>query len=114
LKEELVILRDKLADYTQDREELLGLGLRSLAVVALVVIIGNLMYPDAVYAKSGHARGYDNFAGGGTSYPYGYNNRVIKNQNTSNLTRNRQPKPPAHAIIDNVSPGAGNTPQPGQ
>lgn len=110
LKEELVILRDKLTDYTQDREELLGLGLRSLAVVALVVIIGNLMYPDAVYAKGGHANHagrawYDGNGGGYTTYTN--NKRYVKDTNINKVNKLNQHKPPAHAVIDNVAPAPG-------
>jgi spermidine synthase len=108
LRDELVILRDKLADYAQDKEELLGLGLRSLAVVALVVIIGNLMYPDAVYAKGRHGGyGVNSWNGGygGVYNPYPNGKRVI-NENV-NVTTPGQRKPPAHAVIDNVSPAPG-------
>lgn len=84
LAQELDFLRDKIDEFAGDHERLLALGLRSMAIIAVVVIIGNLMYPDAVYAK-GHAEGHAGHeahaanrghVGRRGGYGYGYNNGV--------------------------------------
>lgn len=51
---ELELLRDKLMDWSGDYFSLLQLGTRVMTIVALVVIVGNLFYPDAAYAKGEH------------------------------------------------------------
>ncbi len=63
LVQELIFLRDKIVEYAEDHEGLFALGLRPLAIIAVVVIIGNLMYPDSVYAKEGHAASHAGAAG---------------------------------------------------
>lgn len=50
---ELGLLHDKLKDWRGDYSELLRLGGRVMTVVTLVVIMGNLMHPDAAYGKGG-------------------------------------------------------------
>ncbi len=50
---ELQFLKEKIVECCDDHERLLELGLRSMAIIAVVVILGNLIYPDAAYAK-GH------------------------------------------------------------
>lgn len=83
LVQELDFLKEKIEELSGDHERLLALGLRSLAIIAVVVIIGNLMYPDAVYAKGhadAHAAAHAGHRGGGRGYGYGstytYNNTV--------------------------------------
>jgi spermidine synthase len=51
LVEELKLLKEKIVEYANDHERLFELGTRSLAIIAVVVIIGNLLFPDSVYAK---------------------------------------------------------------
>jgi spermidine synthase len=57
LVQELVFLRDRIVEFSEDHERLFALGSRCLAIIAVVVIMGNLMYPDAVYAKGGADHG---------------------------------------------------------
>ncbi len=61
--EELTVLKQKLVDFAGNRERLFELGLNSLAIIAVVVVIGNLMYPDSVYAKGAHDAGHHAAAG---------------------------------------------------
>lgn len=103
LKEELVFLKEKLVEYAHDREGLLALGLRSMAVIALVVVMGNIIYPDAVYAKGGHGWGGDNFGyGGGTIYTNPYNKKVITDKQTRVI--NKTDKGP---LIENFPNNSG-------
>lgn len=103
LKEELVFLNEKLVEYAHDREGLLALGLRSMAVIALVVVMGNIIYPDAVYAKGGHGWGGDNFGyGGGTIYTNPYNRKVITDKQTRVI--NKTDKGP---LIENFPNNSG-------
>ncbi|MBS1989375.1 MAG: hypothetical protein JSS83_02595 [Cyanobacteria bacterium SZAS LIN-3] len=80
---ELKHLKAKLADWSGDRENLLTLGHRVMSILVLAIVLGNLLYPDAVYAKDGghHGRrgadgGYWN--GGGSTYYYNQPGTVIK------------------------------------
>ncbi len=52
---ELELLRDKLLAWSGDYDSLLTLGHRVITILTLVVVLGNLLYPDAVYGKGGHA-----------------------------------------------------------
>lgn len=56
---ELVYLKDRLIEWTGDYSSLLNVGARVLTIVTLVVIIGNLIYPDTAYGKGGHGGGGD-------------------------------------------------------
>lgn len=62
LVRELMILKDRLIDWAGDYHALFRMGSRIITVVTLVVILGNLMYPDAAYGKGGH--GGDHGGGG--------------------------------------------------
>lgn len=110
LREELVFLREKLDEYAQDHEGLLHLGLRSMAVIALVVVMGNLIYPDSVYAKGGHAGVYGGgtYGWGGTGvYTNPYQRKVINNK----VINEKVIKTPSKApIIENFNtkPGKSN------
>jgi spermidine synthase len=53
--EELRLLKQKLTDFVLDRDAVLALGSKALAVIALVVILGNLVFTDNAYGKGGHA-----------------------------------------------------------
>ncbi|MBX9687548.1 MAG: hypothetical protein K2X27_12650, partial [Candidatus Obscuribacterales bacterium] len=55
---ELRLLQDKLVNWSGDYRELLRDGMRVMTVLTLVVIIGNLMHPDAAYGKD-HGGGGD-------------------------------------------------------
>lgn len=57
LVDELRLLKERLADWSGDYESLMTAGQRILTVVALVVIVGNLVHPDAVYGKGEGGRG---------------------------------------------------------
>ncbi len=51
---ELELLRDKLQEWAGDQLSLLALGQRVMTVLTLVIIVGNLLYPDSVYGKGEH------------------------------------------------------------
>jgi spermidine synthase len=74
LVDELRHLQEKLAEWGGERENLLVLGHRVMSILVLAIVLGNLLYPDAVYAKNGHG-GYDGGWGGGGYNTY-YNNPV--------------------------------------
>ena len=78
---ELKLLQEQLVSWAGDHENLLGLGNRVMTVLVLAIVVGNLMYPDAVYAKTtgrGGRGGYGNNWGGGTTYYNNTNRRVIQ------------------------------------
>lgn len=79
--EELVFLKDKIVEFAEDQERIFALGLRSLAIIALVVIMGNLMYPDSVYAKGhGGVVGHGTrWGGNGYGNGYGYGTNTVTN-----------------------------------
>lgn len=86
LVQELDFLKEKIEELSGDHERLLALGLRSLAIIAVVVIIGNLMYPDAVYAKghadahaAAHSAAHAGRRGGSRGYGYGYGSSYTYN-----------------------------------
>ncbi|MBS1996396.1 MAG: hypothetical protein JSS86_08810 [Cyanobacteria bacterium SZAS LIN-2] len=54
LVDELIALKQKLVDFVCDRDNILALGSKALAVIALVVILGNLVFTDNAYGKGGH------------------------------------------------------------
>ena len=54
---ELRRLRRALARVAGDHERLLKLGMRVVTVVTIVVVVANLLYPDAVYGKGGDPGG---------------------------------------------------------
>lgn len=53
LVEELKHLSEKLKEWAGDYLTLVNLGERVVTILTLVVVVGNLAYPDAVYAKGG-------------------------------------------------------------
>ncbi len=62
---ELKLLSIKLADWTGDQVSLMRMGRNVVTLLALLMVIGNLLYPDMVYAKGdgghdGGARAGDN------------------------------------------------------
>jgi spermidine synthase len=59
---ELRSLKDKLKNLVYDKESILALGSKALAVIALVVILGNLVFADNAYGKGGHGGGYGTVA----------------------------------------------------
>ena len=66
---ELELLKEKAADFFGDYEKLFQLGTRVITITALVVIIGNLISPDAVYGKGGEEVGSFASERGGFSRP---------------------------------------------
>jgi spermidine synthase len=54
---ELKLLQARVADWADNQENLLELGHRVFSVLILAIVVGNLLYPDAVYAKTGHGAG---------------------------------------------------------
>lgn len=58
---ELKLLSIKLADWTGDQLSLMRMGRNVVTLLALLMVIGNLLYPDMVYAK-----GDDNYGGART------------------------------------------------
>ena len=57
LVSELEHLRDSLEEWKDDHATLLSLGSRIVTVLSLVIIIGNVLFPDMAYAKGGHEGG---------------------------------------------------------
>jgi len=53
---ELKLLSIKLADWTGDQVSLMQMGRNVVTLLALLMVIGNLLYPDMVYAKGGGDR----------------------------------------------------------
>ena len=51
LVEELQLLQEKLQDWTGDSFSLLNLTERVITIIILVIVVGNLLYPDVVYGK---------------------------------------------------------------
>ncbi|MCW5821396.1 MAG: hypothetical protein KIT34_01255 [Cyanobacteria bacterium TGS_CYA1] len=54
---ELKLLSIKLADWTGDQLSLMQMGRNVVTLLALLMVIGNLLYPDMVYAKGGNHDG---------------------------------------------------------
>lgn len=66
LVDELHHLSEHVRDFTGDYEGLMHLGMRVLSIVTLVVVVGNLLYPDSVYGKGEHGGGgHGDHAGAG-------------------------------------------------
>lgn len=51
---ELNLMASTFAEWTGDQMSLMQLGRNVVAMLTLLIIFGNLMYPDAVYAKGDH------------------------------------------------------------
>jgi spermidine synthase len=69
LVQELVLLKETAMDFFNDYERLFKLGTRIVTITALVVVIGNLISPDAVYGKGGEEVGSFGSEPGGFSRP---------------------------------------------
>jgi len=52
---ELQLLQEKLAEWAGDHLTLISLGRHVVTMLTLVIVIGNLLYPDMVYAKGEHS-----------------------------------------------------------
>jgi spermidine synthase len=65
---ELRLLRSKLRDLAHDPHALLHLGTRIVTIITLVIIMANLVYPDAIYGKGGSG-GADATSGSSISRP---------------------------------------------
>jgi spermidine synthase len=48
---ELRLLQSKLMEWADDQENILSLGHRVMSILILAIVVGNLLYPDAVYGK---------------------------------------------------------------
>ncbi len=104
---ELQELRLKLNEWMDDNLNVFQFGHRVLALLTLVVVLGNLLYPDMVYAK-GHAAGHavagsnGGHAGHGRrgrrGYGYGYGG--VWNNNTYWVNRKKTP--------GTIGPGPGS------
>jgi spermidine synthase len=75
LVEELQHLSEHVRDFTGDYDGLLRLGMRVLSIVTLVVVVGNLLYPDSVYGKGEHGGGHTS-GGAGRGGDRGAGNRA--------------------------------------
>lgn len=88
LVSELEMLRDKLHEWAGDHLSLLTLGRRVVTILTLVIVVGNLLYPDSVYGKGHGGAGYGGWNGGYTNTYY-YNRRpIIKKQIMPGAPRN--------------------------
>lgn len=65
---ELRLLRAHLRDWVGSYGGLLQLGMRVVTIVTLVVVVANLIYPDAVYGKGGSGSGSGGSATAGHAY----------------------------------------------
>ena len=99
---ELKLLHRKVVEWTEDQENLLTLGRRVVTVLILAIVLGNLLYPDSVYAK-GHAAGAK--AAGSSSHPAHHSTGSVGRRGgyygggwygggTNNYYYNRKPKGP--------------------
>jgi spermidine synthase len=61
---ELRLLQSKLMEWADDQENLLSLGHRVMSILILAIVVGNLLYPDAVYGK-GSAGAHGSHSNGG-------------------------------------------------
>lgn len=102
LAAELKLLAQKLSDWKGDQLSLMQMGRNVVMLLSLILIVGNLLYPDMVYAKGdhGHGRGgrgggwNDGWGGGGVEY---YNRRqrdVIINPQGAPVPARRGPAGP--------------------
>jgi hypothetical protein len=73
---ELKVLQERLVDWAGDHISLMQLGSRITSIVAVVVILGNLIYPDAVYGKGEHA-GDHGARAHAADHNYGHNSRGV-------------------------------------
>jgi len=103
---ELELLREKLNEWAGDHLTLLSLGRRVVTILTLVIVVGNLLYPDSVYGKgeaghhptaghheraaAGRGRVGDAYYGSGTTYWNNYNRRPYNTTTTKTI---RQPAP---------------------
>jgi spermidine synthase len=62
---ELKLLQEKLVDWAGDHLSLLKLGSRVLTIVTVVVVLGNLINPDAAFGKGGHGGDHGDHGGRG-------------------------------------------------
>jgi spermidine synthase len=69
LVQELILLKETAIDFFNDYDRLFKLGTRIVTITALVVVIGNLSSPDAVYGKGGEEVGSFGSEPGGFSRP---------------------------------------------
>lgn len=60
--QELNTLTTKLSDWTGDHVSLMQLGRNVVTLLTLVIVVGNLLYPDMVYAKGDGGHGGDHAA----------------------------------------------------
>jgi len=113
---ELELLRDKLQEWAGDHLSLLSLGKRVVTILTLVIVVGNLLYPDAVYGKghAGHNAGHGVHGAGwnGTSYntTYWRRPRVIDKTYTTRTTRTKNvaPQMKAPATTGMIQPDDSN------
>jgi hypothetical protein len=73
---ELKLLQERLVDWAGDHLSLMQLGGRITSIVAVVVILGNLIYPDSVYGKGEHAGDHAARAHA-ADHNYGHNSRGV-------------------------------------
>lgn len=80
LAAELKLLAQKLSDWNGDQVTLMQMGRNVVMLLSLILIVGNLLYPDMVYAKGDHGYGRgggawnNGWGGGGGGVDY-YNRR---------------------------------------
>ncbi len=79
---ELQVLNERLKDWAGDHLSLMEMGAQVVTLVTLILVIGNLLYPDMVYAKG--TAGHAGYAGGtyynGVGGTNVYNRRTIIQQ----------------------------------
>jgi spermidine synthase len=122
---ELIKLRQQLETWTMDNLTISSVGEGVLTILTLAIVLGNLLYPDMVYAKgpsaTGHAAGHAHAADRGVGRRGGYGGGGYygnRNVYTNRVTKPTLPAPtysnPKGVQIKNYkpSPTKGSLPQP--
>ncbi len=91
LAAELKLLAQKLADWNGDEVTLMQMGRNVVTLLSLLLIVGNLLYPDMAYAKGdghhaahrgGRGGGWNAWNGGGGVTYYNRKNVILRNPQT--------------------------------
>ena len=88
---ELELLRDKLSEWAGDHLSLLSLGRRVVTILTLVIVVGNLLYPDSVYGKGEAGHGGRGGVNGGYGTTYWNNNRRPYNRTNTTVIKRQAP-----------------------
>jgi spermidine synthase len=110
LVKELELLRDKLEEWTGDHLSLLNLGKHVVTILTLVIVVGNLLYPDSVYAKGEHAASTSHAAASHSAAVAGRNGRSGGYWNGRSWSYNRNTVTRPNQAIQSPGPGSTHVP----